>query len=129
MGAMPFTLTTSGSVQADPSPSSASDGSALLSSSIDLASSDVFDGVFAGNVPIAGTLVFQLGAIAKVRHVSVRAVDGQSLTVSVTSGRGVAAIPVSSLLVLRAKNDGDEITALSIAGIGRVEYIVAGNKS
>lgn len=129
MGAMPFTLTTSGSVQATPSPSSAVDGSALLSASIDLASTDTFDGVFAGNVPIFGTLVFALGAIAKVRYVSVRAVDGQSLTVAITSDRGVAQIPVSDLLVVRAKNAGDEISAVSVSGSGRIEYVVAGNKS
>ena len=129
MGAMPFTVATSGSVQATPSPSSSVDGSALLSASIDLASTDTFDAVFSGNLPIAGTLAFALGAIAKVRYVSIRAVDGESLTVSITSSRGVALVPVSDMLVLRAKNVGDEITALSIAGTGRVEYIVAGNKT
>lgn len=129
MGAMPFTLTTSGSVQATPSPSSAVDGSALLGSSVDLASTDTFDAVFAGNLPIAGTLALALGAVVAVRYVSVRAVDGQSLTVSITSGRGVALVPVSDLLVVRARNAGDEISAVSISGNGRVEYIIGGNKS
>lgn len=129
MGTMPFKLTTSGSVQADPAPSSNADGSALLSASIDLSSSDTFDGVLSGNVPIAGLLAFALGAITKVRYVSIRAVDGESLTVSMVSARGTALIPVSDLLVLRAKNPGDEIVTLSVTGTGRIEYIIAGNKA
>lgn len=126
---MPFTIITAGSVQADPSPSSNVDGSALMSQSIDLGSTETYDGLFGGNMPIAGSLTFQLGAIAKVRYVAVRAVDGESLTVTIVSGRGTAVIPVSDTLVLKAKNAGDEISAVTVAGTGRIEYIIAGNQS
>lgn len=129
MGAMPFTVTTSGSIQADPSASSNVDGSALLSQSIDLSSTETYDGLFGGNMPIAGTFIPQLGAISKVRHLTLRAVDGQSLTVTVVSGRGTGVLPVSDVLVLKAKNPGDEISSIAISGIGRIEYIIAGNKS
>lgn len=129
MGPMSFTVATAGTVQTDPSPSSSADGSALLSASMNLASSDVFDASFAGNIPIAGTLVFALGAVAKVRYVSIRSVDGVSLTLTIVSGRGTAVIPVSDLFLVRAKNAGDEISAVSVAGTGRVEYVIAGNKT
>lgn len=126
---MPFTVTTAGSIQSDPSPASNTDGSALLSSSIDLGASETYDAVFSGNLPISGSFVVALGAVTKVRYVSLRAVDFQSLTVTIVSGRGTAVIPVSDALLLKAKNAGDEISAVTIAGTGRIEYIIAGNQS
>lgn len=123
-----FDLKMAGSVQSDPS--SVTDATSLLSQAIDLAFKATYDASFGGNVPISGTFTPALGAVTKVRAVVVRAVDGQSLVVRVTSALGAAqAIPVSDLLVLRAQNTGDEVTALSITGTGRVEYMVAGNKT
>ena len=128
MGPMSFTLSMSGSVQSDPS--SITDATSLLSASIDLAFKANYDASIAGNIPIAGTFTPALGAMAKVRFLSVRAVDGQSLVASVSWAGGTnQQIPVSDLLVLRANNTNDAITAVSISGTGRIEFIIAGNKT
>lgn len=122
-----FDLKMTGSIQSDPA--SVADATSLLSQAIDLAFKATYDACFGANVPIAGTLTPALGAVTKVRAVAIRAVDGQSLVVRVSSAAGAnQAIPVSDLLLLRAQNTGDELTALSITGTGRVEYIIAGNK-
>jgi hypothetical protein len=128
MGAMPFTLTMAGAVQSDPA--SSSDATTLLSQSIDLASKETYDGSFGGNIPIAGNFTPALGAISKIRYVVIRAVDGESLVASVTWANGAnQLIPISDVFLLKAKNAGDELTALSVSGIGRIEYIIAGNKT
>jgi hypothetical protein len=128
MGAMPFQLSTSGSVQA--TPASIADPALLLAQSIDLGSTETYDACFGANLPIAGTFIPALGAVSKIRFVAVRAVDGESLVASVTWANGTnQLIPVSDVLLLKAKNPGDEITAIQLSGIGRIEYIIAGNKA
>lgn len=128
MGAMPFTVQMSGTMQSDPS--TVVDQTDMVSQSIDLAFKKAYDACFAGNLPIAGVFTPGVGAVVKVRAICIRAVDQQSLVVTVTWSGGTAQrIPVSNLLVLCAQNTGDEITAITITGTGRIEYLIAGNKT
>lgn len=128
MGAMSFTVSLAGSVQA--SPASITDTTGILAQSIDLGSTETFDAVFAGSIPIAGTFVPALGAITKIRYVVLRAVDGESLVASITwAGGANQRVPISDVFVLKARNTGDELTAISISGTGRIEYIIAGTKT
>lgn len=125
---MSYTMQMVGSLQSDPA--SVLDATSLLSQSIDLAFKQTFDASFSASPPIAGTFVPALGAVTKVRALAVRAVDGQSLVIQVSSAAGVnQSIPCSDLFVLLAKNPGDELTAISITGTGRIEYIIGGNKT
>lgn len=121
-----------GSVQADPS--SITDATSELFASIDLAFKGTFDAVMGANLPIAGTdlapFVPPLGAVTKVRAFALRAVEGESLVVKLTSAAGTdQALPVSGVLVVRVANTGDELTAIKVVGTGRIEYLLAGNKT
>lgn len=122
-----YALTMAGTIGSDPT--KVTDASALIQA-IDLAFQAVYDSVQGGALSISGTFIPSLGSIAKVRAIAIRAVDGQSLVVKLTSAAGTdQAIPVSDLLLLRAQNVGDEITAVKIVGSGRLEFLIAGNVS
>lgn len=118
-----------GSVGTDPVKPSDSAG---LIQSINLAFKATYDGVTGGGLTINGTdlapFIPALGSIAAVRALAVRAVDGQSLKLLVSSAAGAdQAIPVSDLLLVRAQNTGDQLTAIKIVGTGRIELLIAGN--
>lgn len=126
-----YALTMAGTIGSDPT--KVTDAAALIQA-IDLAFQAVYDGVQGGALTINGTnlapFIPSLGSIAKVRAIAIRAVDGQSLVVKLSSAAGIdQAIPVSDLLLLRAQNVGDEISAIKIVGSGRVELLIAGNVS
>src|SRR4051812_6500819 len=117
---MSYALAMSGAVGSDPCKIT---DSAALSQAIDLAFQQTYDAVFADGLPIASTLIAPfvpaLGAVAAVRAIAIRAVDGQSLVVLLTSAAGVdQKIPVSDLLLVRAQNTGDQFTAIKIVGTG-----------
>ena len=123
-----FTVDLSGSLQVDPK--SVTGTQAELFASLDLAFKATYAAAIAGNLPISGTFVVPLGAISKVRALAVRSADGQSLVVRVSSAAGNdQAIPLSGPLVLVVDNPGDELTAVSVVGTGRIEYLVAGNQT
>lgn len=124
---MPFAIEMVGSIQSDPSVTT--DATGFLSQAIDLAFKATYAAAFGGALPISGTFVPALGAVTKVRALAVRAVDGQSLVVRLTSAQGAAqAIPVSGVIVVQEKNAGDELTAISIAGTGRIEFLIGGDQ-
>jgi hypothetical protein len=128
---MSYALAMSGAVGSDPA--TITDSAALMQS-IDLAFQATYDGVLAGAQTINGTdgspFVPALGSMVAVRAIAVRAVDGQSLVVKLTSAAGVdQAIPVSDLILVRAQNAADKFTAIKIVGAGRVEWLLAGNNS
>lgn len=119
----------SGSVQTDPNKPTDNVG---LIQSIDLAFRQTYAGVTGGGLTIDSTdiapFVPALGAIAAVRALAIRAVDGQSLVVKLTSAVGVdQAVPVSDLLLVRAQNTGDQLTAIKVVGTGRIELLIAGD--
>lgn len=128
---MSYALAMSGSIGTDPS--SVTDAQTALCQAINLAFQQLYDGAFSAGVPIASTNLdpFEpdLGAIVAVRAIAVRALDGQSLVVKLTSAVGGTdqALPVSDLLVVRAQNPGDQYTAIKIVGTGRIEYLIAGD--
>lgn len=131
MGAMAYDIAMSGSVGSSPTP--LTDSSALMQS-IDLAFQATYDGVIGGALAINGTTgspyVPALGSIVAARAIAIRAVDGQSLVVKLTSGAGAdQAIPVSDLLLVRAQNAGDQFTAIKVIGQGRIELLIGGNNS
>lgn len=103
-----------------------------LMAAIDLAFKATFDAVFGDAVPIASNdgspFIPALGAVTAVRAIAIRSVTGASLVVKLTSAKGTdQALPVSDLLILQAKNTGDQYTAIKIVGTGTVEYLIAGN--
>lgn len=125
-----FTLKMSGLIAADPS--SPVDTSAF-SPTISLDFDQRYGAVWGGGQPIdndAGNpFIIPLGAVTKVRAIAIRAVDGQSLVVKLSSGAGAdQAIPVSDMLIVRAQNAGDHFTSVKIIGEGRVEYLVGGDE-
>lgn len=121
-----ITVELSGSIQADPA--SPLDQTSPLSASLELAFKQNYAAAFGANMPISGTFIPALGTITKVRAIAVRAIDGQSLVVKLTSVAGTdQALPVSGLLVLQAQNAGDEYTAIKVVGSGRIEYLLAGD--
>lgn len=120
----------SGRVESDPPPGRSTDA---LSQSVDLAFDETYDAVMAASLPIASTLldpfVLPLGAVTKVRAVCVRVVDGASVQVLVSSAAGNdQAIPVSDLVLVRAQNDGDQLTAVKVVGTARIEYLIGGDE-
>lgn len=126
-----YALAMSGAVGSDPAKIT---DSAALMQSIDLAFNATFDNVIGGaqtiNASSGSPFVPALGAMLAVRAIAVRAVDGQSLVVKLTSAAGTdQAIPVSDLVLVRAKNTGDQFTAIKIIGAGRIEYLLAGNNA
>lgn len=126
-----YALSMSGAIGSDPCTPF---DSASLIKSIDLAFRATYDAVFGTGLPIAGTdldpFTPDLGAVTAVRAIAIRAVDGQSLVVLLTSQKGTnQAFPVSDLLLLRAQNPGDEYTAVKVVGTGAIEYIIAGNRA
>jgi hypothetical protein len=121
-----------GNIQADPV--SPTNPDPLFSASIDLAFKTAYDAAWGGGLPINASggspFSINLGAVTKVRVFAIRPLDGQSLVVKLSSGAGAnQAVPVSDLFVVRANSAGDEITAIDVVGVGRIEYLVAGNKT
>jgi hypothetical protein len=120
----------SGLVAADPS--SPVDTSAF-SPTISLDFEQKYQAVWGGGQPIdnddGDPFIIPLGAVNRVRAIAIRAVDGQSLKVKLSSPVGGAdqTIPVSDVLIVRAQNTGDHFTAVKIVGEGRVEYLVGGD--
>lgn len=127
-----YELAMSGQIGSDPS--NPLSPSAALMKNIDLSFRQSYDAVFGDGIPIASTdlapFVPALGAVVAVRAIAIRACDGQSLTVLLTSQKGIdQALPVSDLFIVRAQNSGDEFTAIKIVGSGGIEYLIAGNKT
>ncbi len=127
---MSYDVSMSGTVNSTPAPPT--DAAALMQT-LDLAFRGTYDAAYAGAASINGTtgspFLPNLGQqITAIRVFAVRAVDGQSLVVKLTSGAGTdQVIPVSDLLLIRAQNAGDQLTAIKIIGQGRIEYLLAGN--
>lgn len=126
---MAFKLSMLGSMGAEPASLTDQSG---FSPAVDLEFEEVYDGVQGVALPINGTdvapFLVPFGALTKVRAVAIRAVDGQSLVVKLTSAAGAdQAVPVSGVLVVHAKNPGDQFTAVKVVGVGRIEYLVGGN--
>lgn len=78
--------------------------------------------------PSPGWLVLPLEGIGKVRLLAIRSLDGASVKLRATSVNGGAdqVLPISGLVVQVQPGVGDEYTALSLQGAGRVEYLLAG---
>lgn len=125
-----FDFTAKGSISAGPANTS---DQVSLDQALDLDSTAKYDAAWGSSQPINGTsqapFVLNLGAVAGLLAVAIRAVDGQSLVVRITSSAGVdQAIPVSDLFVLKVASTSDQITAVKIVGTGRIEYLVGGNR-
>lgn len=73
-------------------------------------------------------LALPLEGVSKVRVLAVRSLDGTSLKLRLTSTNGGAAqvVMVSHIVVMHLPGVGDEVTAMSLSGTGRVDYLVAG---
>lgn len=128
---MSYAIEMSGKVGSDPARIT---DSAALMQSIDLAFQAIYDGVIGGsqtiNASSGSPFTPALGAMVAVRAIAVRAVDGQSLVVKLSSAAGAdQAIPVSDLMLVRAQNPGDQFTAVKIIGAGRIELLIAGNNA
>jgi len=103
-----------------------------LMGAISLAFQATFDAVFADAVPIASSdgspFIPSLGAITAVRAIAIRSLTGATVVVKLTSAKGTdQQLPVSDLLVIQAKNEGDQYTAIKIVGTATIEYLIAGN--
>lgn len=127
---MPYLLAMSGSIGSEGA-KVVGDQTPLMKA-IGLAFQATFDAVFGDGIPIASSdeapFVPALGAVTAVRAIAIRSVDGASIVVKLTSAKGTdQEIPVSDLLVIQAKNVGDEYTAIKIVGTATVEYLLAGN--
>src|SRR5215831_6235154 len=101
---MSYTLEMNGAVGSDPTKVT---DSAALSKAIDLCFRAQYDAVMGDGLPINASdgspFVPALGAIVAVRAIAVRAVDGQSLVVKLTSAQGVdQELPVSDVLLIQA---------------------------
>lgn len=106
------------------------EGVGELSAVLSLAFQEVYDQVDAGAFTIAGTVAINPGNVTRMRVVVVRVLDGQSIQVRLSSSLGSnQAFPVSGMLLVHCPNVGDEFTALSVLGTGRIEYLVAGDAS
>ena len=128
---MSYNVSMSGTVGNTPTP--VTDAAALMQS-LDLAFKATYDAAYAGSGSINGTseapFIPTLGQqITAYRAFAIRAVDGQSLLVKLSSGPGGAdqVIPVSDLFLVRAQNAGDQFTVIKVIGQGRIEYLIAGN--
>jgi len=82
-----------------------------------------------GAFSVSGTTQLSPGAVTAIRFLAVRALDGQAMVAVVSSATGGAnqRIPFSDLLVLHAPGAGDPLTSVSLAGAGRIEYVIAGD--
>jgi hypothetical protein len=125
---MSYALAMSGTVGTDPATTSES---AALIAAINLNFQQTYDNVLPGGLTLTSAeFPISLGAMTAVRAIAIRAVDGQSLVVKVSSAAGAnQLLAVSDLLVIRAQNTADKYTAISITGAGRVEWIIAGNNT
>ncbi len=72
--------------------------------------------------------VVPLEGIAGVRFLLINT-NGITMKVKLTSVNGGAdqVVAVSSLLIVEARNVGDEITAIKIVGQGSLSYLIAGD--
>lgn len=73
-----------------------------------------------------------LGTITKCRIFALRLLAGVTVKVNITTGLGVATFNVSDQLLLRCRNPGDEITAITLStGSQTVDlaWLVAGDVS
>jgi len=70
-----------------------------------------------------------LEGIAKVRFLVVKSVRNQPLKLFLTSPNGGAnqQVPFSDLVVLSLPGNGDELTAISVSGVGDIQYVIAGD--
>lgn len=96
--------------------------------SLALASQD-FAKHLAGSITISSTLIspFPIAGLSVMRLVALRALGGVSLVAILSSAAGAAQLaPFGALLVIAAPA-ATPFTALAIAGVGDLEFIVAGD--
>lgn len=65
--------------------------------------------------------------ITKGRFFAIRLVSGGSMKVLMTTGLGVAVLPLSDLLMWHAPNQGDQATQIQVVGTGDLAYALAGD--
>lgn len=68
-------------------------------------------------------------AIVKGRFFAARILAGASMKLLVTTGLGVAPVPLSDAFMLHNPNTGDEFTAIQVVGTGDFAYALAGDIS
>lgn len=76
--------------------------------------------------------VLSLGTITKARVIAFRILAGLTMTVSLTTALGVATFNVSDEFILRVRNPGDEVTAISINTNSQavdLVYLISGDVS
>lgn len=112
-------------------PSNASLYSTSLQEFLGLNFSVVYGGTKAGLISVASSdpspFIIPLEGIIKGRVFAMRLISGATMKLLVTTGLGVAAIPVSDAFLLHSPEPGDEFTGLSLVGSGDVRYFVAGD--
>lgn len=115
-----------GQVQVMPSRSTGVEG---LSASIDLSACKTYGNQESGSFTInAPSAPLPLDAVAAIRFAAVRSLDGAPMVAVVTSSAGtVQQVPFSDLFAIHLPLPSTPITALAILGVGRIEFIVAGD--
>lgn len=66
-------------------------------------------------------------AITKGRFFAARILAGASMKVLMTTGLGVAPLPLSDLLLIHNPNEGDQFTQIQVVGTGDFAYALAGD--
>jgi len=82
-----------------------------------------------GAFSVSGTTQLSPGAVAAIRFLAIRALDGQAMVALVSSSSGGAdqGFPFSDLLLLNSPSPGDPIASVKLVGAGRIEYVIAGD--
>lgn len=77
-------------------------------------------------------VTLELGGTTVLRLIALRSIDPLHPTVLVTltqPGGSPQSFKLSDLVMLHCPATGSEVTALTVTGPGRIEYVVAGNPS
>jgi hypothetical protein len=120
-------------------PAAPSFGSCSSQELLSLNLCQTYGAAFGGSVTVAGTTgspgPLNLQGITKVRFFAIRLLSGATIQVKITTGLGVAIIPVSNLWTWSSPNPGDEITAIAFVtgggagGTQDIAYAIAGDVS
>lgn len=118
-----------GMVAASPATSSAY--SCTLQALMDLSLCAVYQAAKGAELSIASTDLAPYSvpfeSITKGRFFCARVLSGASMKLLITTGLGVATLPLSDRYMIHNPSDGDEITAIQIVGTGDLAYVLSGD--
>jgi len=89
-------------------------------------------GIITVNSTDLAPFVLPFEGITKGRVIAFKILAGLSMKIAMTTGLGVNNVPCSDLFFLRARNPGDEVTAISLITAAQpvdIAYLIAGDTS